>query len=463
MDGYWQVVAEQGPRAQSVSRGLPAARGGRRDGRAGGGEVRAARRVLLSQVPARAGAVVLAARQPGLPQPAGHRPQSGAARRRIPRSCATATSWTRATSSRAARPPCATGSKEEVIKGLRVGNLMVLLQIGSMPHELTLKNIDLFAREVLPAAARHRGTTRAGTNHWWPERLRGSAPARAARRAGAMSGAHDGAEAAARSPVWQNQVRMRVHVEGQRAGRSCSSTARGASTWDPFLDALAEQLHGLRARSIRARRRASRTPSTTSTTCGTWSSATTSCCEHAGARRRRRSSAIPSAAMVACEVAAALSGAASAAWRCIDPHRPLARRRARHQLDAADLRQDAAAHVFHDPEGAGGEGAVRACPTIPRTARAAPSVGSRGRMGSTGKFIWPIPDKGLKKRIHRVTAPHAADLGRGRSPGAARLRGGVRAPPRRRAGAHGRAAPATRPISSSRRRVARVVREFLTG
>src|SRR6185295_518707 len=40
--------------------------------------------------------------------------------------------------------------KEEVVKGLRVGNLMVLLQIGSMPHELTLENMDLFARKVLP-------------------------------------------------------------------------------------------------------------------------------------------------------------------------------------------------------------------------------------------------------------------------------------------------------------------------
>ena len=38
----------------------------------------------------------------------------------------------------------------EAIEKLRVGNLMVLLQIGSMPHELTLKNIDLFSREVLP-------------------------------------------------------------------------------------------------------------------------------------------------------------------------------------------------------------------------------------------------------------------------------------------------------------------------
>ena len=26
-------------------------------------------------------------------------------------------------------------------------------------------------------------------------------------------------------------------------------------------------------------------------------------------------------------------------------------------------------------------------------------------MGATGKFIWPIPDKGLKKRMHRITAP----------------------------------------------------------
>jgi pimeloyl-ACP methyl ester carboxylesterase len=26
-------------------------------------------------------------------------------------------------------------------------------------------------------------------------------------------------------------------------------------------------------------------------------------------------------------------------------------------------------------------------------------------MGATGKFLWPIPDKGLRKRIHRVQAP----------------------------------------------------------
>ena len=26
-------------------------------------------------------------------------------------------------------------------------------------------------------------------------------------------------------------------------------------------------------------------------------------------------------------------------------------------------------------------------------------------LGWTGKFIWPIPDKGLKKRLHRIQAP----------------------------------------------------------
>jgi pimeloyl-ACP methyl ester carboxylesterase len=26
-------------------------------------------------------------------------------------------------------------------------------------------------------------------------------------------------------------------------------------------------------------------------------------------------------------------------------------------------------------------------------------------LGCTGKFCWPLPDKGLRKRIHRVSAP----------------------------------------------------------
>jgi pimeloyl-ACP methyl ester carboxylesterase len=26
-------------------------------------------------------------------------------------------------------------------------------------------------------------------------------------------------------------------------------------------------------------------------------------------------------------------------------------------------------------------------------------------LACTGKFVWPIPDKGLKKRLHRIAAP----------------------------------------------------------
>ncbi|GAB4329135.1 MAG: hypothetical protein Kow0010_13270 [Dehalococcoidia bacterium] len=36
---------------------------------------------------------------------------------------------------------------------------------------------------------------------------------------------------------------------------------------------------------------------------------------------------------------------------------------------------------------------------------AAAMVAQAGNMAAAGKFMWPIPDKGLKKRIHRIKAP----------------------------------------------------------
>lgn len=33
-------------------------------------------------------------------------------------------------------------------------------------------------------------------------------------------------------------------------------------------------------------------------------------------------------------------------------------------------------------------------------------------LGCTGKFVWPIPDKGLRKRLHRITAPTLIVWGR---------------------------------------------------
>lgn len=53
----------------------------------------------------------------------------------------------------------------DCIRKLRVGHLMVLLQIGSLPRDLTLKNIGLFSREVLP----HLRDLWVGyKDRWWP-------------------------------------------------------------------------------------------------------------------------------------------------------------------------------------------------------------------------------------------------------------------------------------------------------
>jgi alkanesulfonate monooxygenase SsuD/methylene tetrahydromethanopterin reductase-like flavin-dependent oxidoreductase (luciferase family) len=53
----------------------------------------------------------------------------------------------------------------ECIKSLRVGHLMVLLQIGSMPKELAQKNTALFAQEVMPHV---RDLWPGHKDRWWP-------------------------------------------------------------------------------------------------------------------------------------------------------------------------------------------------------------------------------------------------------------------------------------------------------
>ena len=61
----------------------------------------------------------------------------------------------------------------EAAKDLRIGNLMVLLHIGSMPYHLTVKNIDLFTNEVFPYV-RDLWDDEGWENKWWPAKLRGS-------------------------------------------------------------------------------------------------------------------------------------------------------------------------------------------------------------------------------------------------------------------------------------------------
>jgi alkanesulfonate monooxygenase SsuD/methylene tetrahydromethanopterin reductase-like flavin-dependent oxidoreductase (luciferase family) len=64
----------------------------------------------------------------------------------------------------------------EAAKDLRFGNLIALLQIGSMPHDLTEKNITLFAEEVMPRL-RHLWAEDGWEHKWWPQGAGTRAPA----------------------------------------------------------------------------------------------------------------------------------------------------------------------------------------------------------------------------------------------------------------------------------------------
>ncbi|MGZ4791667.1 MAG: LLM class flavin-dependent oxidoreductase, partial [Ilumatobacteraceae bacterium] len=55
-------------------------------------------------------------------------------------------------------------------KEFRIGNLLVMLQMGGMPHDLTVKNIELFSEEVLPHL-QGLWADEDWDNRWWPTGL----------------------------------------------------------------------------------------------------------------------------------------------------------------------------------------------------------------------------------------------------------------------------------------------------
>jgi pimeloyl-ACP methyl ester carboxylesterase len=65
--------------------------------------------------------------------------------------------------------------------------------------------------------------------------------------------------------------------------------------------------------------------------------------------------------------------------------------------------EELAAALFHDP----GSAVAREMMTLPSDPEAQlEAVLERTKnLSAAGKFLWPIPDKGLKKRIHRIVAP----------------------------------------------------------
>jgi pimeloyl-ACP methyl ester carboxylesterase len=59
--------------------------------------------------------------------------------------------------------------------------------------------------------------------------------------------------------------------------------------------------------------------------------------------------------------------------------------------------------LWRDPEGE----AARAWATLPDTEQAniEAQIESIARRAAMGKFVWPIPDRGITKRLHRIAAP----------------------------------------------------------
>jgi pimeloyl-ACP methyl ester carboxylesterase len=66
--------------------------------------------------------------------------------------------------------------------------------------------------------------------------------------------------------------------------------------------------------------------------------------------------------------------------------------------------------LFHDPESEAARAAF-ATPEDPEAAAYA-IAGFVWALGCTAKFVWPIPDKGLSKRLHRIEAPTLVVWGR---------------------------------------------------
>lgn len=198
--------------------------------------------------------------------------------------------------------------------------------------------------------------------------------------------------------VWQDRVPFRVHVKGDGPAVVFFHGPWGL-TWGPFLDALAQRF------TVYAPEHPGTTPGAPDTIQHVDTLWDLILCYDELLEQLRLSEAMlvghSFGAMVACEVAA-MRPSLVRRLALIDP--------IGFWRDDAPVTnwmllapQDLPAYVFKDPQAA----TAKAMFSIPDDLEQAALARTRitWAMGCTGKFIWPLPDKGLKKRIHRIAAP----------------------------------------------------------
>jgi pimeloyl-ACP methyl ester carboxylesterase len=198
--------------------------------------------------------------------------------------------------------------------------------------------------------------------------------------------------------VWQGKVRMKVTSKGTGPALVYLHGPWGL-TWDPFLDELARDF------TVHAPQHPGTSPDAPEDVYhldGLWDLVL--CYDELLTALGIGQAALVGhsfGGMLACELAAAFPGrvrrqaliAPLGFWRDADPVVNWM------MIDPEALR----GRLFRDPAG---DAAKRLFgPAEPPAEAAAARVRLTWAMGATGKFIWPIPDKGLKKRVHRVTAP----------------------------------------------------------
>ena len=117
----------------------------------------------------------------------------------------------------------------EACRGLRVGNLVALLQIGSMPHELTKQNITMYAEQVMPKL-RTLWADEGWEHRWWPQGARQDVAARS--RGSDMTPDETFVE------LRDGLFKIRVLSAGE-GDPVVFLHGAGGLFWDPLLDAIA--------------------------------------------------------------------------------------------------------------------------------------------------------------------------------------------------------------------------------